>query len=174
MLESADGVVAITYEFVSVAGNDSQSLRSEVEVDTVHNGTKLLVSGSKDSTCDIVCKDRRLHCKTCHVVVDRQTCWILLSILCCEVVDTILINHLYRHCLQVNVESERLLRQLLYSVKDCLVVNSKLSFTVGRVESDACTHHVLAVGSGDDELLVIYFKQETVENSQTVFAIDYL
>ena len=76
--------------------------------------------------------------------------------------------------IKIDVESKRLLRQLLQCIEHILVRNGKTSFAFESVESDGSLQGVLGVGSCDMQALIFAFKEETVENSECALAVDSL
>ena len=105
------------------------------------------------------------------IVGDGLRTGILVSVLTCEIIDTILINHLDGIGLHVDIEGEGLLRQFLHGIENGTVMYGKVALSVHIIEHYGGFHHVLAIGGCDGKLVAIHFEKETVEDSQTVLVV---
>ena len=108
------------------------------------------------------------------VALHRLHLRILLSVLCHELILTILIFNSYLKRFQVDIEGEGLLRKQLHCIEDQTAGNGKRSFAVAFAQADQRSHAVLAIAGRDVKLSLADIKHEAFQDGHGVFGVDDL
>jgi hypothetical protein len=84
-----------------------------------------------------------------------------------------LIYNLNGKRVEVDIEGKRLLGEFLHCIEESAVGYGEIAFSVDLVEGEHRAHHVFTIAGRDEQLLVSYFEQETVEDGERVLAVNY-
>ena len=71
----------VAYELVGIGSNQRGGIRVEVEINTVHNRSKLVLSGGKQRTVDVLCQQGIADDNLVGTIADALCLRILVSIL---------------------------------------------------------------------------------------------
>ena len=80
-LLALDAQHLVAHQLMTVAGNDSQALWSQVEVDTVHHGAQFILGGGKQRTVDVLCQQGIADDNLVSTIRDTLSLRIFVSIL---------------------------------------------------------------------------------------------
>ena len=148
---------------MSITGYDSQRIRSQVKVDTIHHRTQLILRSGKYRTVYVGSQHARINRDYIDILWHRQHLGIFCSAHDGKVIFTALIYHLDCSQFGINDYIQRLLGQLSHSVKHGLALNGKSPFSRITVQCHSRLHHVFAVRRSNRQRTIVHLKQETFQ-----------
>ena len=145
--------VRVTNQTVSVSSHHRHFIRCDVEEDTVHHRTQIIVRRAEDSLLNRALQHVCRHSNRLSIILSARHLRILVAVHAYERIRTVLANHVYGEVILVNRESQRLLAELLQRLQQQLSRRSNLSTTFYTVNLYRCTNSRLTVRSGQFKLI---------------------
>lgn len=169
-----DAHVTATHELMAIRSHESEAVGKEVEIDTVHHRANVVVVGSEERAVDVLAQHLGIDGQRLGIAANRFLLRIFFRVLGREVVSSVLVLNSHLISLRVDLERERLLRQLLHRVKDRAVGDGEFAFRVALVKRNNGPHKVFTVGGRDFHLAIVDLEEETLKNGKGVLAVDDL
>ena len=110
---------------MSVAGYDGETVRSQVEIDTVHHRAQFVLSRREECAVDILSQCQVGYRDDIGIVADGLSHGELVGIVDGQREQTVLIRDLHDVLLLVHVEGNRLLRDTFHGIEQQRVTDGK-------------------------------------------------
>ena len=149
---------------MTVGSHECQIVRVNIEIDTVHYRTKLVVSRCKQRTADTVQQHLRVHHDRDCILIQRFLLRICISLLSDKIIFTILEMDKDFQVIVVNIKSQRLFGQLLQRVEQDFCRNREKSASLCIHHVNGCNQTCFSIRSCYSKFITFQVEKETVQD----------
>ena len=158
---------------MAIGSNESDIFGGDIEINTVHHGTKLVISRSKHGTVDTTQQHLCIHFHTYGIVTQHGRLRELVRILPHQAVFTVLILYRDFKGIRIDFKSQRLFGNFLQSVQKGFGCDGKTAVHITFIHFDCSDHRRFTVGNSCRQGSVLQFKEETIQNRQRILRINH-